>query len=79
MENFINQVSNRKLQQMLGEAIQRKKPFQQFKSLIDYYPDVLKEWYAFKNHSYREYVKEIINDFNSIGKDVNEDEDQING
>jgi len=59
MERFANTLTDTKFKYKVMESISRRKPFQNFKRLIDS-SDYRQKWFDFKNQSYIEYVKEQI-------------------
>jgi hypothetical protein len=60
MEDFINHIEDSKLKSRFFEAIHRRKPFQQFKHLLLFYPDLRQQWFGYKQKRLTEYVEEII-------------------
>ncbi len=74
MENFISEIPLQIIQVKFEVAIQRKKPFQQFKYLLLDFPDLRENWFAYKAQSLIDYVKEQVDVYN-FGK---EDEDETN-
>jgi len=60
MENFIGRIDHIPTQNKFIDAISRKRPFAHFKDMLDYYPELLKQWYVFKDEAYIEYVKGLI-------------------
>lgn len=60
MEAFADQLPNKlDLKSKLFQALQRNKPFREFKFTIDN-SDYREEWFAFKNIKLQEWVEEII-------------------
>lgn len=74
MENFINQMSNQKIQAKFEEVIRRRKPFQQFKYQLYDFPDLREQWFAFKEQSLIDYVTEQLEAYN-FGKEAEEPND----
>lgn len=60
IEDFINEIAEKKIQQRFEEVIQHRKPFQQFKNLLLHYPDLRQQWFAYKENRYIENVKTQI-------------------
>jgi hypothetical protein len=60
IENFIAQIDDIPTHNKFIEAVSRKKPFANFKNMLHYYPELLKQWYVFKNETYIENVKEQV-------------------
>ncbi len=59
MEKFANQLDNSKIKTHLQAVLTNRKPFANFKRIIDN-SDMLEEWYDFKDRHVRNYVKAII-------------------
>lgn len=59
MERFANSLTDTKFKDKVMESISRRKPFQNFKRLIDH-SDYRQMWFDFKNQSYIDYVREQI-------------------
>lgn len=55
MENFVQEVDDKKLQKQLINALERRHPFANFKNLIDN-SDCREQWFAFKQSKLEEYV-----------------------
>lgn len=67
MERFIgDNISHIPTHNKFIEAISRKKPFANFNHLISYYPDLRQEWFAFKDQSYIEFVKDQLEAYNNM-------------
>jgi len=64
MEDFIETIAEKRVREIFENTIQRKKPFQQFKSLLFDYPLLRERWFLYKNERYREYVQKQIDDYN---------------
>jgi hypothetical protein len=60
MESFVNEINDLRTRGKFLDAISQKKPFQQFNSLISYYPELRNEWFKFKTGGYIAFVKEQI-------------------
>tara|TARA_R110002050_G_scaffold4573_1_gene22085 strand:+ start:64504 stop:64923 length:420 start_codon:yes stop_codon:yes gene_type:complete len=60
MVDFTENVDNEKLQYRLKNALNKLKPFQNFKWEIDNSGDYRQEWFDFKKMRYIEYVKRQI-------------------
>ena len=59
MENFANQLENSKVKTHLLAVLTNRKPFANFKRIIDN-SDIREEWFDFKDRHVRNYVKTII-------------------
>jgi hypothetical protein len=61
MQDFTNQLKdNTQIKVLLLEALEKRKPFREFKFLIDEYADYRNDWFAFKNAQQEQLVKEQI-------------------
>lgn len=72
MEDFVNEVKDRKLKERLIIVLNRKKPFQNFKFEIDN-SNYRERWFEFRNEAYYEWVEDQIKDY-EIGKKERENE-----
>lgn len=59
MEKFVDQLDNSKLKIKLMNALQNRKPFANFKYIIDN-SEIRQEWFDFKDKKLQEYVSSII-------------------
>jgi hypothetical protein len=59
MEEFVHQLDNSKIRTQLVNALQNRKPFANFKYIIDN-SDIRQEWFDFKDKKLQEYVSSII-------------------
>lgn len=59
MENFVDEVPDRNLQEQLIKILNRRSPFANFKAEIDE-SDYRQQWFDFKNQQYIEYVKDHL-------------------
>lgn len=83
MERFIDTVEDKQLADRLYNAINRSKPFHNFRYELDYSDEYLKKWYAFKSQAMTEWVKEQliprIDDIDDIDDtDIEDDTDDNN-
>ena len=60
MEDFTNQVSNQEIRNRLIYALNRNKPFKNFKYEVDYNEEVRQQWFKFKAYKYEEWVKDYL-------------------
>ena len=67
MADFAENVDNNSLQKRLVNALNKSKPFGNFKWQIDNSGDYRQEWFNFKKARYINWVKEQIN-FNNLDK-----------
>lgn len=65
MEDFIDEVDDKKLKNRLIYALERSKPFKNFKYEIDYSGKYREQWFTFKLQKNIEWVKDRITSFNS--------------
>jgi len=60
MADFTEQVTNKEIKSRLIYALERGKPFRNFKYEVDYNEDVRQQWFLYKNKRYQEYVKQYF-------------------
>jgi hypothetical protein len=61
MTEFAEQLTNNAaLQNQLLEALNKRKPFREFKFVIDNEDEYREEWFAFKNNWQQEYVRKKL-------------------
>ncbi len=60
MESFIAHIKDKKISLDLEEAIHLRKPFQNFKNRLYDYPEVLEDWYTFKDEQIINWVQEQL-------------------
>jgi len=60
MENFIDDIGDTPIHNKFKDAILRKKPFRCFNDLLLDYPELRKQWFAYKLEKYIESVVEQI-------------------
>ena len=66
MAGFAEEVDDSALREKLVDALNRSKPFGNFKWIIDNSGDYRQNWFDFKNQKYIEWVEARINDLNSM-------------
>ncbi len=72
MEDFADQVRNRRLQKSLIQALNGRRPFANFKNVIDY-SDSRDDWFKFKQKKYEAWVRrEIRGDFEFEAENTDE-------
>ena len=64
MEDFKNQINDNYFKEKLNEALNRRKPFQNFKYLIDN-SDYREDWFEFKHKELEKIVLETIERYNA--------------
>lgn len=62
MEHFADSLSDLKFKGMVYDRLSRKKPFQNFKMLVES-SDYRQEWFDFRDNATIEWVKEQLEDF----------------
>jgi len=73
MEDFADQVRDTRLQKRLIEALNRRRPFANFKNVIDN-SDVRDDWFKFKQQQYEAWVRhELRHNFEFETEDANTD------
>jgi hypothetical protein len=60
MQEFAENVEDKRIADRLFRALGQKHPFRRFKDALDYYPEVQQQWYEFKNSSDRQKVLEWL-------------------
>lgn len=68
-EAFIDEVSNQQLAARLLSALERPKPFRNFKSLVDD-SEYRELWFKFKKNKTAEWIKEQIDDYNRESEQI---------
>jgi len=66
MERFIGEISDIPTHNRFIDAISYKKPFANFNNLISNYPDLREKWFAYKDQSYIEFVKDQVEAHNNM-------------
>jgi hypothetical protein len=59
MERFVNRIDDKKLQKLLVNALEKRRPFANFKNVIDD-SEYREQWFAFKQRQLEEYVWQNI-------------------
>lgn len=60
MAQFAEEVTHESFQQKLFDALNRKKPFREFKYVVENSEDYRESWFAFKNKWQQDYVTEQL-------------------
>ncbi|MEL7221230.1 MAG: UPF0158 family protein [Bacteroidota bacterium] len=60
MEDFTHTVTNKRMQDRLFNALNRRKPFSNFKHEVDHGGDIRQQWFDFKQAAYEAYVREEL-------------------
>lgn len=69
MEDFAETVDDSKLRDSLINALNKRKPFANFKWQIDNSGDYRQQWFDYKNKRYIEHVKDQLEQYNSMEDD----------
>jgi hypothetical protein len=64
MSEFAGLLKDKNLQNKLFDSLQKKRPFREFKFLIDNSGDYRQKWFDFKNNWQKEYVTQQIKRIN---------------
>ncbi len=64
IETFISNIADDKTSLYFKEAINRRKPFQQFKFCLQEYADLQQQWYQFKNEELIKWVDDQLKAYN---------------
>ncbi|MEO5570141.1 MAG: UPF0158 family protein [Bacteroidia bacterium] len=62
MEDFTEQLSDERLQNNLVRALNRPKPFHNFRFVLEEDNEVLQQWYKFRDAAYLEKAKEFLSE-----------------
>ena len=65
MSDFVEQIPDRGTRAKFLLAIEKRKPFRQFKDLLHYYPQLHQEWFEYHRLRLLDYTKEIEDQCNS--------------
>jgi len=60
MERFVDEVSSPEIKKRLLQALEKRKPFRNFKYEIDQLGEEREQWFKFKSRAYQEWVKNEI-------------------
>ncbi|MFC0879016.1 UPF0158 family protein [Saccharicrinis sp. FJH2] len=63
MKDFIEEIDNNSFKENLGEILVRKKPFANFKHIIEN-SEYREKWFNFKTLKHENYVREILENEN---------------
>ncbi len=66
MKDFAVSVKDKDIRERLLYALNKPKPFSNFKYEVDFSPELHEQWVKFKNERYIRWVKEQIDEFNSM-------------
>ena len=60
MEKFTRQVTDAEIRDRLIEALERRKPFRNFKDELGKWENVRQEWFTYEEAKYREWVTSYL-------------------
>lgn len=60
MADFTNQVTDQAVKQKLIYALNRNKPFKNFKYEVDYNEEIRQQWFKFKADKYQDWVRDYL-------------------
>ena len=69
MENFVETIADKNIQQRFEDAIRFRKPFQNFNQMLENFPDLREKWFKYKDDYYRKYVVEQLDIYNQLQSD----------
>jgi hypothetical protein len=70
MEDFIDKVSNNRIRERLINALNRSRPFRNFKNEVDYNEEIRQHWFKFKAYKYQDWV---INELKYLQREEEEE------
>ncbi len=76
MEDFVEQLKDATWQKKLNDALDKKKPFSQFKYTLQYSKPIQEQWYAFRDKRYIEWVQEQLS-FYKMEEQEKQDETKV--
>jgi hypothetical protein len=77
MEDFVDEIADKRIRERFEDAISYKKPFQNFKQLLLNYPDLREKWFVYKDQRYIDYVKDQLEAYNRSLEYHENDEDDV--
>ncbi len=77
MADYIEQLANPNLKAELLNALNKKKPFREFKQIIDNAGNFRQEWFDFKNESYYHWIAKQLRDSNNETTDNESSQPEI--
>jgi|GEM_PF-233078 len=63
MEAFASQVSDPAIKEKLFHALEKRKPFRNFRYVVDDLGDLREDWFKFKHKKYEDYVRSFVEMF----------------
>jgi hypothetical protein len=60
MEDFIDQLKDARVAELLAHAVHKSRPFRRFKDTLIEFPEVEQQWYCFKNEKMRERIANFL-------------------
>jgi len=76
MRDFTDQVEDKKIKNKLIYALERNKPFRNFKYEVDYDEETRQHWFKYKQYRIEEYVKDYLENFDD-DNEGHENEGQV--
>ena len=73
MEDFVDEVKDEKIQDLLADGLSRPKPFHNFKFIIDNAGEYRDKWFEFKEKRTCEWIEQQIEGFNNTIEDDEDD------
>ncbi|MBN2521309.1 MAG: hypothetical protein JXB17_12425 [Bacteroidales bacterium] len=64
MADFSENIEDMKLQNKLFQVLNKRRPFANFKNILQYYPEYLQKWYKYRNEYYENLAKEWLEENN---------------
>ncbi len=64
MEQFVEQLPEEKARNDLFDALNRRKPFRQFKDTLLDYPNIREKWFLFHDQEFKRKAQEWLEDHN---------------
>ncbi len=68
MEDFVDRVDDEKVKEKLINALQKRKPFRNFRDVLDH-SDYIEDWYDYKRACTIDWFKQQVDDFNDTDRD----------
>jgi hypothetical protein len=56
MVDFVESLAESKAKQRLEEALNRRRPFRNFKDVLHYYPEIREDWFRFQEQAYKAFA-----------------------
>lgn len=56
MVEFVESLAESKAKQRLGDALNRRRPFRNFKDTLHYFPEIREDWFRFQEQAYKQFA-----------------------